>query len=141
MPYKIGDETNMQDIEKYIDEKCNGNIYARCLPSGCEFDEYTFLKSKSFDEFVVECPENIDDAEELVEKYDLPGNATMLASPGYFGGVYGIEYEGVNALQTYDETLMGHGIIVIFEGEYLGENLLKDGDVVKPTKVIEVIHN
>jgi len=36
---------------------------------------------------------------------------------------------------------MGHGIIVIFEGEYLGENLLKDGDVVKPTKVIEVIHN
>lgn len=129
----------MEGIEKAIEETCIGNIYARCLPSDCTFNKEKFMNSRSFDEFVVEDPGSIEEAEELVEKYDLPGKAIKLDNSGVFGGLYGVMYDGVNALQEYDETLQGHGTIVIFEGEYIGDNLFKDGDVVKPKKIIKVI--
>jgi len=129
----------MEDIESIIENACTGNVYARCLPSDCIFDEEKFINSKSFDEFVIEEPKSMEEAKELVDKYDLPGEAIKLEAPGCFGGFYGVLYDGVNALQEYDENLQSHGTIVIFEGEYLGGNLFKDGDVVKPEKIIKVI--
>lgn len=122
-----------EEINDYIETKTGNNIYARCLPEGEEFNEDQFMKSRSFDYFVVEEPQTLEEAEELVEQYDLPGEAEERE------GKYGVRYSGVNATQNYDIFNQGHGIIVLFEGEYEGDNLLKDGDVVKPMKVIEVI--
>ncbi len=125
------------DISEIIENKCGGRIFARCLPEGEEFDEARFLASRSFDEFVIDEPANLDEAAALVEQYDLPGEAVQLSNPGYFGGLYGVRYNGVNALQFFDETMMGHGTIVIFEGDYLGDNMYQDGDVVRPVRVLE----
>lgn len=127
------------DVSEIIEEKCGGRIFARCLPEGEEFDEARFLASRSFDEFIVEDPADLDEAAALVEQYDLPGEAAELPESGYYGGRYGVRYDGVNALQFYDDTMMGHGHIVIFEGDYLGNNMYQDGDVVRPEKILMII--
>lgn len=121
------------EIEGYIERNATKNVYARCLPEGDKFNEDQFMKSRSFDYFVVEEPQTLEEAEELIELYDLPGEAEERE------GKFGVRYSGVNATQNYDVFNQGHGTIVLFEGKYEGDNLLKDGDVVKPIKVLKVI--
>jgi len=130
---------NKTDIPSYVEDKTGGNIYARAVDISGSFNEERFLDSRSVDEFVVEEPHSLEEAKELVEKYDLPGEATEYE--GVFGAGYAVRYDGVNAVQGYfDETNMGHqNTIVIFEGKYLGENLQGDGDIIKPDKILEVI--
>lgn len=138
-------ETKMsrEKLFEYIENVTGGKIYARSIGLVDKFDEKTFLNSKSYDEFVVESPKSLKDAQDLVEKYDLNGVAVRLKDEditAFFGGEYGVRYEGFNALQRYDEMMMPHNTIVVFEGKYLGSNLLGDGDIVKPIRVVEVIH-
>jgi hypothetical protein len=116
-------------------------IYIRALPGEGDFDEETFLSSRSFDLFVVENPQSKDGAEELIEKYGLPGHAC------FRHGGWGVEYDGINALPDEEEShddlyRMGYrevvDTLVTFEGECLGFNLHGDGEIVRPIKILKV---
>lgn len=126
-----------EKVGEYVDSKVGGSVYVRALPEGEHFDENKFCSSHSFDEFVVEQPKTLKEAEELVEKYGLQGKAKRSRHPRLAN--FGIEYDGVNATQFYDPVQQGHGELVLFEGEYLGDNLHRSGDIVKPKKALELI--
>ena len=78
---------------------------------------------------------------DFLEQYDLPGEPYQLPeSQRTTDEGWGIKYDGVNALEEYDDNLMGHtNHIIVFSGAEEGENLLKDGDIISPSKVLEVI--
>lgn len=81
------------------------------------------------------------DAQKLIDKYELPGEPYQLPQSQRMNEAgWGVRYEGVNALEEYDEVMMGHSKYVsLFKGDYVGENLHGDGSVVIPKKVLEVI--
>ncbi len=142
--YSTVDREEIEDYVNEIIDKYDKEVEDDVFVRGANFenfDEQRFLNSQSYDEFVVEEPRTESEAQDLIDQYDIPGEPYQLPeSQRLTDEGWGVKYEGVNALQEYDDNLMGHtNHIVVFSGEEQGENLLKDGDIISPNKVLEVI--
>ena len=140
----------IQERMEYWEDELNEEVYVRAIYKN-EIDGFMLHQSvdfilPKFDEYgnVVEMVEGFEskkDVEELFEYIDLPDN-TEIIFDDKIG--YGIVYDGVNStILPHDLRrmgyMLGYNVFVIFKGEYKGVNLYEDGNVVKPTKILEVI--
>ena len=136
---------SISEVSLHIDNICVGDVYARNISMHTNFNEERFMASRSCDEFVIEDITTLSETETTINDYGLTGNGINLKEYGYdtIGSGFGIMYDGINALQTFDNDMMPHrypnGHVIIFNGEYIGDNLQNDGDIVKPKQIIEII--
>lgn len=127
---------NQIEYIRFVEENEHTDVYDILTADNEEDSKESGIIDELWEIHEVFCME---DAEDFVEEHELPGEAVEFEEEGEYGSNFFVQYDGVNALQSFDEVMQGHGKIIIFEGTYQGDNLHGDGDVVKPKKVIEII--
>jgi len=117
------------------------NIYVRGTNSNDLFSEKSI--DPLLDPIENEWANTREEAEHIIEKHnkmDTEYEIIELDKSKLVGdwGKFGVQYKGINALTDYDANLMDHNsYIYVFEGKNLGTNMVGDGDIIKPIRVLK----
>ncbi len=138
------------------EEKLDKDVYIRGIIIDDTFDIDKFKSGNSVD-YILSSPkddyhapeEGLDskeEVEEILRTTRIGLNKPRLmnyAHPVYdeeIGG-WGIEYNGLNAVRhfAHQSYVEGGNLLVLFTGEEKGHNIMDDGIIIEPNKVLEVI--